>query len=179
MNSNVQDQQYIDELAVMMKRQRALTALNVAMSIKNVNPSAKLDDIRKILDVSQQGLLNAARFNYGATPAELCKVRPLIAVDLLNGITSIPLKYFVATGKLAAAFEAAVARINGAMIRTPIYGYIDHNGHHILAASGCGNSKGDAKLRLRGSVDISTIDGFKEITLSELPMDRIEILIRN
>lgn len=179
MNSNVQDQQYIDELSIMMKRQRALSALNVTMAIKSINPSAKLDEIRKILDVGQHMMLEASRRIYGLNTAELCKTKPLISVDLLNGASSVPKVYFIATGKLAGAFEAAVARINGAMVRTPIYGYIDHNGHHILAVSGRGNSTGDAKLRMRGSVDITKIEGFKEIEFKDIPLDRLEILIRN
>lgn len=179
MNSIVQDQQYIDELSVMMKRQRALTALNVAMAIKSVNPSAKLDEIKKIVDVSHSALLDAARFNYGMTTAELCKTRPLISVDLINSATSIPTTYFVASGKLADAFVNAVARINGAMIKVPIYGFIDNNGHHILAATGRGNATGRAKLRLRGSTDITKFQGYKKIELSDIPIDQIEILIRN
>lgn len=179
MNSIVKDQQYIDELSVMMKRQRALSALNIAMAIKSVNPSAKLDEIKKIVDVSHTALLDAARYNYGMTTAELCKSRPLISVDLINSATSVPTTYFVANGKLADAFANAVSRINGAMIQVPIYGFIDHNGHHILAATGRGNSTGSAKLRLRGSVDITKIQGYTEIKLSEIPLDRIEILIRN
>ena len=179
MNSIVKDQQYIDELSVMMKRQRALTALNIAMAIKSVNPSAKLDEIKKIVDVSHSALLDAARFNYGMATAELCKTRPLVSVDLINSATSIPVNYFVANGKLADAFANAVARINGAMIQVPIYGFIDRNGHHILAVTGRGNATGSAKLRLRGSTDITKIPGYTEITLSDIPLDRIEILIRN
>lgn len=179
MNSIVSDQQYIDELSIMMKRQRALTALNIATAIKSINPAAKLDEIRKVVDVSQHALLEASRNAYGTTTAEVCKFKPLLSVDMLNPATSVPVSYFLASGKLADAFSNAVTRINGAMIQTPIYGYIDQNGHQILAVSGRGNAKGDAKLRLRGSVDIRKMSGYKEVSLEEIPFDRIRILIRN
>ena len=65
------------------------------------------------------------------------------------------------------------------MIQVPIYGFIDRNGHHILAVTGRGNATGSAKLRLRGSTDITKIPGYTEIALSDIPLDRIEILIRN
>ena len=170
---------FVAELSVMMRRQHALSALHSLIAIKTLNPSAKIADIAKIVDVPLYTLQTTAKKHYGVKLSELVRGRNHIAIEMLTPKAGTPEKFFKADGKLADTLEWVIMTQNGALVQKPMWGYIDNNNNLVIAISGRSNSKGNAKIQMRNVFDITKMEGYNQISISDIPYDRLEILVRN